>query len=62
MIPTYIFLGLLTFFQIEKKNAKAHISRSSRKHSQKTNAVTEEVVKFSPSTIQNDEFPDWEII
>ncbi|XP_023544558.1 uncharacterized protein LOC111804099 isoform X2 [Cucurbita pepo subsp. pepo] len=48
--------------KIENKNAKANISWPSRKQSQKPNAITDEILKCSPSTIQNDEFPDWEIV
>ncbi|XP_022925763.1 uncharacterized protein LOC111433073 isoform X3 [Cucurbita moschata] len=48
--------------EIENKNAKANISWPSRKQSQKPNAITDEILKCSPSTRQNDEFPDWEIV
>uniref|UniRef100_A0A9I9EFU3 Uncharacterized protein n=1 Tax=Cucumis melo TaxID=3656 RepID=A0A9I9EFU3_CUCME len=44
--------------KIQNKNAKANISRPSRKQSRKA----KEIVNFSPSTIRNDEFSDWEII
>ncbi|XP_038883792.1 uncharacterized protein LOC120074664 isoform X2 [Benincasa hispida] len=43
-------------------SATQEIENNKKKQSQKANAITEEIVKFSPSTIQKDEFPDWEII